>query len=100
MALLRITEFSGTMQELTGRAAVPLMPPLAHQSLTIGTEVKSSAFNTATRMIRVQAEGICCVTVSNDGLTAATTDMIRMTAGMTEYFGVSPSGKLSAITST
>jgi hypothetical protein len=51
-------------------------------------------------MIRVQAEGICCITVSNDGLTDATTGMIRMTTGMTEYFGVAPGGKLSAITTT
>lgn len=99
MASLRITEFGGTMMEIGGRASAPLWPALAHQNVTIGAETDSAAFNASTRLIRVQAEALCCISIG-PGTQTATTDMCRMTAGMTEYFGVSPGDKVSVITTT
>lgn len=98
MANVRITEFGSAMVGPWGATQVPLAPALTHQTVTIGTEAKSSAFNQSTHLIRVQAEDICCIEIGS--APTATTDMVRMVAGQTEYFGVNPGDKLSAITST
>ena len=98
MASLRITEFGGLAAGRSGGWSVPDTPPLAHQTVTIGSETKSSALNASTRIVRLQAEGICCVEFGSSP--TATTSMLRLVAGQTEYFGVAPSSKISVITTT
>lgn len=63
-----------------------------------GGATQSNAFNARTKFVRVQADSICSIRfgVNPD---AAVTDL-RLTAGQTEYFGVNPGDKVSAITNT
>jgi len=98
MASLRITEFRGAAQGMAGPVPVPIWPALAHQAVTIGTEADSAAFNAATTLIRVQAEALCCIDIGT--APNATTAMCRLTAGMTEYYAVSPGHICSVITTT
>lgn len=102
MASVRITEFESTVALVVGGVPCPAFPPLAHNICTIGSDPHgtglSAAFHANTRLIRVQAEGVCCIDIGADP--TATTSMLRMTAGQTEYIGVSGGHKLSCITTT
>jgi hypothetical protein len=98
MAVCYITEFAA-LANVTG-ANIAMMPPIAQQTVAIGAEADSSAFNAATRYIRVHVDAICSIAI---GVTpTATTSMLRMGAGDTEYFGVPLNGgyKLSVITNS
>ena len=105
MASLFIAEFSmfGTIKAPTASgwgdsAPIPAVPPVAEQKITIGVTTQSAAFNAATKMVRLHAEAACCVEFGADPI--ATTDNMRLAAGQTEYFGVSPGQKLAVITFT
>lgn len=98
MAVVYITEFAA-IANVTG-ANIAMMPPIAQQTVAIGAEADSSAFNAATRYIRVHADAICSISV---GVTpTATTSMLRMSADSTEYFAVPLNAgyKLSVISNT
>ena len=102
MAALRIDEFTSLAVIPGGQFAAGNLDGVISQQVTIGAEAKSSAFNTATRLIRVQAEGLCCIKLSKQPSftqAAATTD-VRLTAGQTEYFGINPGDRLSVILTT
>jgi hypothetical protein len=76
-----------------------MFPVIAFQQVAIGAgTVQSAAFNDATRFIRVQAEGIACIDIGQNP--TATAAKLRLTAGQTEYYGVSPGWKLACITTT
>ena len=98
MAVCYIAEFAD-LAHLDG-CPVAQMPPLAEQTVAIGAEADSAAFNASTRYIRVQNDAICSIAI---GLTpTATTSSLRLPADSTEYFGV-PRGagyKISVITNT
>jgi len=98
MAVCYIAEFSD-MAHLRD-CPIAMMPPLAEQTVAIGAEADSSAFNASTRFIRVHVDAICSIAI---GLTpTASTTTMRMGAGDTEYFGV-PRGagyKISVVTNT
>lgn len=96
MATVFISEFS-SLAKVSG-APIAMMPPIAEQTVAIGVETDSNAFNAATRYIRVQNDAICSIAV---GLTpTASTTTMRLPADNVEYFGVQPGHKLSVITNT
>jgi hypothetical protein len=102
MAFLRIDEFTSMAVIPSGDVAAGNLDGVISQQVTIGAEAKSAAFNANTRMVRIQAEGICCIKLSKQPSftqAAATTDL-RLTAGQTEYFGINPGDKLSVILAT
>lgn len=100
MASLYIAEFEEMPHTSGSKVQAALQAPLAEQKLTIGTEVKSAAFNARTRFVRLHTDAICSILFGTDP-TAAVTNA-RMAANATEYFGV-PMGanyKVSVITNT
>lgn len=100
MAKLYIAEFSG-LAGAQGPLPAPLvqLPPLAEQTVTIGSETDSAAFGGGTKLIRVHTDAICSIAVGS-GNPAATTSNMRLPADHTEYFAVSPGDKLSVISNT
>jgi len=100
MATLYIAEFAG-LAASQGPLPAPLvqLPPVAEQTVTIGTEQDSAAFSANTRIIRVHADAVCSIKAGSGNPAAATTNM-RLNAGQTEYFAVNPGDKLSVISNT
>lgn len=102
MAVLRIDEFANLAVIPGGQFAAGNLDGVISQQVTIGTEVKSASISAATRVVRIQAEALCCIKLSKQPSftqAAATTDL-RLTAGQTEYFGVSPGDRISVILTT
>lgn len=111
MAVLYITELEslGAPSE-GGHLPIAHFPPVAEQSVGIsGSHAESSAFNAATRFIRLETDTNCSfgigpsptaqvVTNTQTGSSAAST--ARLAAGIPEYFAVTPGHKVSAITTT
>ena len=98
MAVIFITEFAA-LANVTG-CNIAMMPPLAEQTVAIGAETDSNAFNAHTRFIRVHNDAICSIAI---GLTpTASTTTMRLPADSIEYFAVPLNAgyKLSVITNT
>ena len=98
MAVAYISEFAA-LANVDG-CNIAMMPPLAQQTVAIGAEADSSAFNASTRFIRVHVDAVCSIAI---GLTpTATTSMLRMSADSTEYFAVPLNAgyKISVITNS
>lgn len=70
----------------------------ADQAVTFSTATQSAAFNEATHLIRVAADGICSIKVGADP--TATTNNLRLIAGQEIILGVRPGWKISAVTNT
>lgn len=101
MAVAYITEFAGLMPSpVGGQGQVPMQPPVAEQTVAIGAEAKSAAFNAKTRLIRVHVDAICSVLFGT--APTATTSSARMAANQTEFHGVPPgqSFKISVVSNT
>lgn len=97
MAVVYITEYAAQAADAANRLApMPKEPPVTTQTVAIGVEAKSAAFNTLTRMIRVHTDAVCSVLVGG----TATTSSPRMAADTTEYFGVEAGQQLSVISNT
>lgn len=76
------------------------MPPLAQQTVAVaGASAQSAAFQWNTALIRVVCDVICDVLVGGTN-PVATTSMMRMSAGVPEYFQVMPGDKLAVIAGT
>ncbi len=99
MAVLYITEYS-ILGVITGKStAIAKAPPVAEQTVAIGgSSVASSAFNAATKFVRLHTDAICSVSFGSAPTATATT--MRMAANQTEYFAVSPSAKVAVITNS
>ena len=98
MAVAYISEFAA-LANVDG-CNIAMMPPLAQQTVAIGAEADSNAFNASTRFIRVHVDAVCSIAI---GLTpTATTSMLRMSADSTEYFAVPLNAgyKISVITNS
>ena len=94
-----ITEYaeSGTI----GGQGTPVgrEPAITTQTRTTsGASAQSSAFNSATRLVRVHTDAICSVLIGVNP--TATTSSPRLAANQTEYFQVTPGHVLAAITNT
>jgi hypothetical protein len=94
MSNLFVTEFVG---EYNG---IPVQPPLAEQKITIsGTSAQSAAFNSLTRVVRVEVDAITGVTFGSNP-TATTATSARMVAGESEFYHVQGGLKVAGITTT
>lgn len=99
MAVLYIAEFEKVATVQGVPTSIALQPPVAEQTVAIGVgSAASSAFNAATKFIRVHTDAICSIKVST--APTATALLSRMAAGQTEYFGVSPGTKIAVIVNT
>lgn len=101
MAVVYITEFAGLMPSPPGgQGQIPMEPPLAEQTVAVGVEAKSAAFNAKTRLIRIHTDAICSVLIDTNP--TATTAKGRLAANQTEYRGVPIGGlyKISVITNS
>lgn len=98
MATVYITEFAA-IANLTG-APIAMMPPVAEQTVAIGAEADSTAFNARTRYIRVQNDAICSIAIG--ATPTASTTTLRLPADSVEYFAVPTNSgyKLSVISNT
>jgi hypothetical protein len=97
MATVYITEFRDVGR--AGDIQAPEQPPYAEQTVAIGgASAQSSAFSTATRLIRVHADAICSIAIGENPTATAT--KARFAAGQTEYFTVLPGHKIAVITNT
>lgn len=100
MAIVDIAEFDLLCRDDNSvqLQAGPVPPRVKQQvSITAGS-VQSSAFANNTKFLRVHADAACRVEFGANP-TADGTSM-RMAAGQTEYFGVTPGHKVAVITTT
>lgn len=100
MAVLDITEYSQLSADHLGRVIpVGREPSRTSQQVAIGgTSTQSAAIGDATRFVRLHADAVCRVAFGPNP-TAASTSM-RLAAGASEYFGVTPGDKIAVVTST
>jgi hypothetical protein len=77
----------------------PVMPPVAEQTVAIGSgSTPSAAFNASTRFIQVSTDEVCSIAFgANPTATAANQ---RMAANEVRYFAVNPGNKLAVIQNT
>ena len=100
MATCYITEFGYMAKDRMGSAVLAgMLPAVAEQTVAVGAEAESSAFNLGTRFIRVHTDAICSIKAGAAGVSATTASM-RLAAGQTEYFAVQPGDVLSVIANT
>jgi hypothetical protein len=99
-ATLYVTEFIGATTSSPVLYQAAKAPAVANQTVAIGgSSTQSSAFGSTTGLVRVHVDAIACVVVGGTNPTA-TTSLMRMTAGQTEYFTVVPGDKLAVIACT
>ncbi len=95
-SLLYVTEYRQLAQ--TGAQAAQA-PAMVEQRIDYsGGHTESAAFGASTRIIRVHTDSICSISIAVAPV--ATTSMARMAAGQTEYYGVVPGQKISAVINT
>ena len=101
-AFLYVSEFATPLGGVAGGGFLPT-PTLADQVIPYGAQYAVSApFNAATRVIRIQSNGICAVKVGSKTpvAVAGLGGGARMTAGQTEFYAVNPGDALSVIATT
>lgn len=98
MAVAYISEYTDTPVYIGQAIPVGQEPTLADQTVAIGAEAKSSAFNANTTFIRIHVDAICSIKFG--AAPTATTSNKRLAANQTEYFGVRPGDKVSIISNT
>lgn len=100
MTVLYISEFAsigGTGNFVVSGAQ---QKPIAEQTVAIGANTQSSAFNANTTLIRLNCDAVCSVEFGTNP--TATTSKMRMAANQTEYFTIPPNSgwKLAVISNT
>lgn len=101
MATLYITEYARVGFDPNGPLAMPEEPPLAEQTVAIGSgSLQSNAFQAATRFVRLNTDAVCSIEFGLNPTAVATT--ARMAANQTEYHGVPQGGsfKVAVITNS
>jgi hypothetical protein len=74
----------------------PVEPAIAEQLVAIsGSSTQSAAFNSQTRMIRVNVDSVASLAFGLNP--TATTSIKRLSAGQTEYFCVNGGSKVAVI---
>lgn len=90
MATLYITEFALLPQLDAGGnivAQIPLAPGIAEQSVAIGgTSAQSSAFNTATKFVMLNADSVCSLAWGANPTAVVTAQ--RLSSNETRWYGV------------
>lgn len=100
MAVVDISEYNELARDNAGIVlAAGKEPSSANQqvSITAGS-LQSAAFADTTRFVRVHTDAACRVQFGTNPTAAATSK--RMSAGQTEFFGVTPGMKIAVITTT
>lgn len=93
MATLYITEFASTAIAQGQQIAAALIPVLVNQTVAIaGASAQSAALNAGTTLVRLNTDTACSILVGANP--TATTSVMRMSAGATEYFVVQPNSAL------
>lgn len=98
MAKAYVTELTALATRVSTATQIAQMPPVAEQTVTFTTTTQSSAFNVATRFIRVHTDAICSISIGSNP--TATTSTMRMAADTVEYFGVTAGDKIAFVTNT
>lgn len=95
-----ITEYEQLTIDSLGRVIlVGQEPARTNQQIVIsGSSAQSSAFNDATRFVRLHSDTTCRFAIGPNPTAAATSP--RLVAGVTEYLGVRPGHKIAVISST
>lgn len=99
MSKLYIAEFTSTggISYVSGNPMqLPKAPPAAGQVVTFTTTVQSAAFNAATTFVRLISDTDCHLEFGANP-TATVSSVIKLTAGVPEYLGVTPGQKVAAI---
>jgi len=101
MAIVDISEYARLAYDASNNVVqTGAEPARAYQQVAIAAgSTQSAAFDTATRFVRVHTDAIVRILFGVNPTAAAGTSM-RMAAGATEFFGVTPGQKLATITST
>lgn len=87
MAVLYVTELADLGQAGGNSAPIAQLPVVAEQAITFTTHTESSAFNPATRYVRLHTDTVCFVKFGT-APTAITATNLRLAANQTEYFAV------------
>jgi len=97
MAKVYISEYKTLTRDNRGHMLPGGQEPAAiEQNVEIsGGSLQSEPFGENVRFVRIHAEASCSLLFGADPV--ATTDVKRMPAGATEYFGVQPGLKLAVI---
>lgn len=98
MPNLNITEFAG-LSYASGQGGLPIvpLPPLATQNIALtATSAQSSAFNTSTRLIRVNTDTACFIEVGSNPTALATS--LSLGVGREQFFAVPSGAKIAART--
>ena len=101
MAVVYITEFSGTGTASQDLVPAAKLPAIASQTVAIGAgSVQSVALQPGTTLVRINADAPCSIAFG--AAPTATAASMRMSGGSTEYFVVDPSSalKIAVITNT
>lgn len=98
-ATLYVSEFTQTAPRLSGLPLAQAPAAVLQNVAVSGTSAQSSAFSSATRLVRLFADAAMCVVVGGTSPTATITSQ-PMAANQTEYFLVNPGDKVAAITCT
>jgi hypothetical protein len=85
-----ITEYRDLMNVPSDAAQIAKEPVVAEQKITLGAATASSAFNAATRIVRVHCTAGCSISFGTAPV--ATTSMQRIPADGVEYKGI-PAGQ-------
>lgn len=95
---LYVSEYSGT-QFQGGNVTSPPQELSTDQVVDFsGGVTASAAFKNNTNLIRLQSDSICSFAFGTAPV--ATTSNKRLAAGISEFYGVQPGWKVSAITNT
>lgn len=100
MATCYISEYQTVAWSTAGGLPAGQEPALTDQTVAIGAEAKSAAFNANTRFVRISVDVVCSIKFGPTASTTATTSNKRLAANSTEYFGVVPGQVVSVITNT
>lgn len=99
MAVLYVSEYSSVLADIAGAVQIGMEPAIVEQSVAItGGSVQSSAFNAATRFVRVHADSVCSILFGSNPTAVATAK--RMAANTTEYFGTMAGQKVAVISNS
>lgn len=99
MSTLFVTEYARFVKDSGGGFAMNVgqEPALAEQQVSIsGGSTASSAFSSATRLIRVQSDVNCRIAIGASPTASAASK--RLVANATEYFGVRGGDAIAVIT--
>lgn len=100
MATVYIAEYSDIVSTVRGGTAIPVDPPIAEQTVTVGSvSAQSAAFNSSTKFIRIHTDAICSINC-NASNPVATSANGRFAANQTEFRGVTAGLKLAVITNS